>query len=151
MVFDRREEQLLYKRVMEFLDIYEMFNPPDIPKKIEEVIPVQPKKRISLNYRGEVFQEKVFDSGTQLRDYEHWWKNNFIKSCVECGSIDNLTIDHIIPRAFLKTLGYPVEKYWCLENVQGLCKTCNQGKADLIDKENPKTKVLLQRFLSFLF
>lgn len=44
--------------------------------------------------------------------------------CVKCGSTENLTLDHVIPRV----LG---GKDW-LKNLQTLCKPCNQAKGPKI-------------------
>lgn len=42
--------------------------------------------------------------------------------CVSCGSDQNLTIDHIQPRAKGGTSA--------IDNLQTMCRDCNQGKAD---------------------
>ncbi|WP_246008977.1 HNH endonuclease [Hymenobacter metallilatus] len=44
--------------------------------------------------------------------------------CEQCGSRFNLTLDHIIPRS--KGGG------WHRSNLQCLCKSCNEAKADLM-------------------
>jgi len=49
-------------------------------------------------------------------------KDNFC--CVYCGSLENLTVDHILPKANGGSNA--------LENLQTLCKTCNDLKSDAI-------------------
>jgi 5-methylcytosine-specific restriction endonuclease McrA len=42
--------------------------------------------------------------------------------CVRCGATEDLTLDHVIPRSKLGPDG--------LENLQTLCRSCNEAKAD---------------------
>ena len=50
-----------------------------------------------------------------------------VSGCVYCGSIDNLHIDHIIPRSVGGGSG--------LGNLQWLCSTCNTSKGAMTSQE----------------
>ena len=43
-------------------------------------------------------------------------------ACLRCGAEEDLTLDHILPRAKGGTSGY--------DNLQTLCEPCNAAKAD---------------------
>lgn len=44
------------------------------------------------------------------------------KKCLKCGSLDNLTIDHVIPVSFGGSNGH--------DNLQCLCRECNSIKSN---------------------
>jgi 5-methylcytosine-specific restriction endonuclease McrA len=67
--------------------------------------------------------------------------------CTKCSSIDNLTLDHIIPRDLLLQFGVDVDHEIVEENYQILCRRCNIFKANRLDFSNPKTKELLIKLL----
>jgi 5-methylcytosine-specific restriction endonuclease McrA len=46
------------------------------------------------------------------------------KKCLVCGTLENLTVDHIIPRSKGGTNH--------IENLQTLCNDCNHKKGDII-------------------
>lgn len=66
-----------------------------------------------------------------------------------CKTTRGLTIDHIIPAAFLKMLALE----WYIdndeENFQVLCKRCNGNKGSLLDHTHPKTDQLLLKYINF--
>lgn len=70
------------------------------------------------------------------------WKLD--KKCCRCGSTKNLTKDHIIPTSFYGKLALP-DMFNDPENLQTMCKDCNQLKGSLIDHKNPKTYFLLKK------
>lgn len=65
--------------------------------------------------------------------------------CARCGSTDNLTKDHIIPKALLKMLC--VQMLNEQDNLQVLCQSCNTLKAHTLDPKHPKTMRLLRKYV----
>ena len=62
-----------------------------------------------------------------------------------------LTVDHIIPVEILNTLDITGEAvYEDEQNFQLVCFPCNQFKRNRIDITNPKTKILLQKYINLL-
>ena len=51
------------------------------------------------------------------------------RKCVQCGSIESLTIDHIVSVYQIAKGEYPLEQLNIRGNLQTLCKSCNSGKA----------------------
>jgi 5-methylcytosine-specific restriction endonuclease McrA len=66
--------------------------------------------------------------------------------CSKCPSVNNITVDHIIPRSFLVVLGFN-DAYKDLDNLQLLCKRCNSLKSNTLDYTNPKTLPLLNKYI----
>lgn len=69
-----------------------------------------------------------------------------MKKCVKCGSIKNLTKDHIIPQWLWKRLKYfnlSIKKRKKImkkrTNIQILCAKCNEKKGAVIDYNNELT------------
>ncbi len=78
---------------------------------------------VSLESNGFVNYDKRFH-GAIPRNIPIWLKKEILerdRCCVNCGSFDNLEIDHIIPVSRGGSSGK--------ENLQILCKTCNRKKA----------------------
>lgn len=74
------------------------------------------------------------------------------ESCEQCGSTENISLDHIIPYSFLKDhLNYKVmqsfEDEW---NFRILCVTCNKTKSNLLDFTNKKTRENFLRYLAMI-
>lgn len=66
--------------------------------------------------------------------------------CAKCGSTENLTVDHIISKAFLATLG--LRHIANIDgNIQVLCFDCNSVKGSLILPDSPKTSGLLEYYV----
>lgn len=57
---------------------------------------------------------------THSLKWKVWKRDNF--TCLDCGTQDNLSVDHIIPESFGGTLE--------LKNLQTLCKVCNSRKSN---------------------
>ena len=77
-------------------------------------------------------------------------KEEFLKGkvCEKCGSNFNITCDHIIPLAFLTDLmGLNKIDTFDIENFQALCYRCNSLKRFHLDLNNPKTKILLKKYI----
>ena len=82
------------------------------------------------------------------------WKNAYRKKlireigCCEKCSRKNviLTIDHIIPKAFLKSLGIKAEQDRNEDNFQLLCELCNHKKGSYFDFTDPRTYFLLRYY-----
>lgn len=98
-----------------------------------------------IEYYDETFNtindEYLIPSVVKIKDYVKYrydnvplTRTNIYKrdnfECVYCGSSDNLTIDHVIP----KSKGG--RHTW--KNVVTACKTCNAEKADFVKPELPK-------------
>jgi len=67
---------------------------------------------------------------------------------MEKNGIYRPTIDHIIPRSILRSFGMDVSEDLWLDNLEVVCRPCNQFKAGDIDLKNPKTKGLLQELIN---
>jgi len=65
--------------------------------------------------------------------------------CNRCGSTENLTKDHIIPKYILKILCVATQNH--SENLQILCKECNTLKSHALDPKHPKTMPLLRKYI----
>jgi 5-methylcytosine-specific restriction endonuclease McrA len=76
-------------------------------------------------------------------------KNELMKNCLQCGSTDNLTTDHIIPKWFIKNkefrLFIGLKKGLGKKNKQTLCGDCNQKKGGRLDPNHPLTRSILER------
>ena len=73
------------------------------------------------------------------------------KQCRRCPRTEWLTLDHVVPLSVLKDMGISErESYSDEENLQILCKICNQYKGDRLDFADPRTKTLLLRYISAL-
>ena len=68
--------------------------------------------------------------------------------CAFCGSKENLTIDHVIPRSILLRMGYIPMETWELEkNLIIVCKKCNTEKAGTICLKLKQTHNALKEIL----
>lgn len=87
------------------------------------------KKKI--NSRLAEWQEKAYRYGGE---------------CYKCKVIvRKLTVDHIVPAHFIKTLDSTGELvYEWEDNFEMLCSACNSLKANMLDKTHPKTLELLK-------
>lgn len=65
-------------------------------------------------------------------------RNKFNNSCFNCGSIDNLELDHNFPLS----KGFPL----ILENAVILCKSCNSSKKDSLPEEFYSEKKLSELY-----
>jgi len=68
--------------------------------------------------------------------------------CETCNSHEHkLTLDHIIPKKVLLDMG--LDEYYTDEsNLQILCTLCNGKKGSQLDFSNPKTIVLLEKYIA---
>lgn len=66
----------------------------------------------------------------------------------KCIALKNLTVDHIIPRVFLKCLGMEALAETDEDNFQVLCKNHNGLKGNELDYTNPKTLPLLKKYIN---
>lgn len=69
--------------------------------------------------------------------------------CDKCSrAVEILTVDHIVPVAFLDQFDDTGEaKYNEEENFALLCRPCNTFKACRFDRSNPKTKEIILKYL----
>lgn len=84
--------------------------------------------------------------------WEWQYGNRYLTArCVTCGlsgtKENPITVDHIIPVCFLEGLAYMEAPYEHEENFQYLCQACNRFKGSKLDHTNPKTKILLRKYL----
>ena len=72
------------------------------------------------------------------------------EKCVKCGSVNELTIDHIIPVSFLEMMGifrkHTLSKKHH-QNLQLLCRKCNSLKRERFDWTDKRTKPLILWYL----
>ncbi len=80
---------------------------------------------------------------TKLQDWQRRLGSSD-RSCVKCGRMVFLTVDHIIPVNMLVSLNLEDRIYDWDDNFQELCKACNQLKGGQLDLSNPKTMRLLK-------
>lgn len=78
---------------------------------------------------------------------EQAWFKDQDKICSRCDRISNLTIDHIIPKDWLKQFGVDVDREFDEDNLTVLCRTCNTFKGNRLDFADKKTKSLLLKYL----
>lgn len=89
---------------------------------------------------------------TKTKLWEWQFGDRYLNAfCEKCGAHrtqeNPITVDHIIPVSFLEGIGYMVSPYEDEENFQYLCKACNRFKSSKLDHTNPKTKILLRKYL----
>jgi 5-methylcytosine-specific restriction endonuclease McrA len=76
--------------------------------------------------------------------------------CKKCGSIEDLSIDHIIPYSMLLMLGKCRNingkikgklAFERLDWLELLCRKCNQKKGSTVDWDNPRSKIILHEII----
>lgn len=68
--------------------------------------------------------------------------------CVWCGSKEQLTMEHVIPRSLLLKMGYtPIETWELTENLIVVCKDCNGEKGNSICLKLEQTHKALKQLL----
>lgn len=68
--------------------------------------------------------------------------------CRRCGGEKFLSIEHIVPEFLLKQFFATLEElYTDLDNLELLCRFCNAAKGGSLDFSNPKTKVILLKYI----
>ena len=73
-------------------------------------------------------------------------RGNHCETCDINGDKTKLTLDHIIPKKILLDMG--LEDYYIDEsNLQILCGRCNGSKGSQLDFSNPKTILLLEKYI----
>lgn len=69
--------------------------------------------------------------------------------CAKCGrETENLSIDHIVPYAFVHDIGLQEDQYDHDWNFQVLCRPCNRLKAAKWDFTDPRTMENLKRYVA---
>jgi 5-methylcytosine-specific restriction endonuclease McrA len=74
--------------------------------------------------------------------------------CEWCGSEEDITIDHIVPKWFYKrseSLGIPIKKNLGKKNHQALCRVCNEQKGGRIDLTHPVAREYLGKWVEQLY
>lgn len=67
--------------------------------------------------------------------------------CEKCGAKEYLTADHIVPFWFLQQIGLMPELNFDADNIQILCRPCNQYKGARIDMLDKRTMPLLIKYI----
>jgi len=75
-------------------------------------------------------------------------RSNYCSSCNANGDDElvKLTLDHIVPKKMLLDMGLD-EFYDDEENLEILCSACNGRKGSQLDFSNPKTIVMLEKYM----
>jgi 5-methylcytosine-specific restriction endonuclease McrA len=77
-----------------------------------------------------------------------------IGKCEKCGRPDGgpvkLTVDHIIPVDILLLLGLDKPQTFDEDNFAVLCKVCNNFKNNKLDFADPRTKLLMNKYMARL-
>lgn len=86
---------------------------------------------------------------------EKMWLQEQIEQGVGCGRCNEkddfqLSVDHIIPESLLEQFGLWPKEVFMPMNYEVLCKRCNWFKSSRLDFANPKTKILLKKFVEAL-
>lgn len=71
------------------------------------------------------------------------------KCCVECGSTEDLTVDHIIPLHFFRIFNRSQDGEF-VGNYATLCQECNIKKAYYIDISRPVIFYTIIKYLNYL-
>lgn len=84
---------------------------------------------------------------TKLHEWQTKAKNG--GTCEKCQKeVKYLTVDHIVPISFLDMFDETgVAKYNDEDNFMLLCSPCNVFKGSRIDRNNPKTKEIILKYL----
>lgn len=70
-------------------------------------------------------------------------------NCTRCTSSQELTIDHIVPVHFLmEQLKMTRDETFDWDNFQPLCRRCNALKSGRFDLADPRTKVILLKYIN---
>ena len=70
------------------------------------------------------------------------------KPCERCGRVLPLTIDHIVPQYLLLQMGIDIKRLLDEDNIQLLCRPCNQYKDARLDMADKRTIPLLKKYIS---
>lgn len=100
----------------------------------------------------EQFQEKLKkNTKAFMKQFKKRLLRNGNRVCESCGrdcSDKNATVDHIVPRSILRSMGF-TEKQLCDErNLRLLCVFCNSSKGSNLDFTDYRTKKLMLEYLS---
>lgn len=87
--------------------------------------------------------------GTKYQALLETLKDSVPMHCAKCGrETENLSIDHIVPFAFLNDIGLGRAQYDDDWNFQVLCRPCNRLKAARWDFGDPRTMENLKRYVA---
>ncbi len=86
--------------------------------------------------------------GTKYQELLEQLQQGVSMPCAKCSRItENLSIDHIVPYAFVFDIGLGSMQYDHDWNFQVLCRPCNRLKAAKWDFGDPRTMVNLKRYV----
>ena len=91
----------------------------------------------------------VLNKKNKIALEQAWFRDRAIQ-CSKCRRMENLTIDHIIPRDILEDMGIDTARVFDEDNLQVLCAVCNKFKAHKLDFSTPSTKLLLLKYIDKL-
>lgn len=72
--------------------------------------------------------------------------------CLKCGKGDEaiLSVDHIVPKFIIVHFGLDADIIFDEDNLQVLCRRCNQFKGARLEFSNPKTRELLIKYVNMI-
>lgn len=86
--------------------------------------------------------------GTKYQELFKELQGGVPMKCTSCGkTTENLSIDHIVPYAFIVDIGLQMEQYDHDWNFQVLCRPCNRLKGSKWDFTDPRTMINLKRYV----
>lgn len=100
---------------------------------------------------SETLKEKVDGSYVKWKAALRQKLISKIGHCQKCGLVSRkLTLDHIVPADFLRSMGINPNYHRDERNFALMCDLCNSKKSHFFDFTNPKTKPLLLEYINLV-
>jgi 5-methylcytosine-specific restriction endonuclease McrA len=101
------------------------------------------RKGLATTRKDKELVDKVISREQEI--YAELWKEN--AKCARCESTVKLTLDHIVPKSYLRDFGVNTDHEIIEGNYQLLCNLCNSYKSNKPDFTVPATKKILEGLL----